>query len=98
MKSPFPGLDPYLEERWGDVHQSLVTYAADQLGASLPDDLRARMEERISLIFKTMIFDLSGAFRRATKSVPLCPNLSKPMGSRSLSRWCFSWKTNPLPR
>src|SRR5580765_506143 len=25
MKSPFPGMDPYLEARWGDVHQSLIT-------------------------------------------------------------------------
>lgn len=23
MNSPFPGMDPYLEERWRDVHQSL---------------------------------------------------------------------------
>src|SRR6266581_1902665 len=47
MKSPFPGLDPYLEARWGDVHQRLITYAADQVGAQLPDDLRARIEERV---------------------------------------------------
>lgn len=47
MKSPFPGMDPYLEARWGDVHQRLITYAADQLGAQLPADLRARVEERV---------------------------------------------------
>lgn len=47
MKSPFPGMDPYLEARWGDVHQRLITYAADQLGARLPPDLRARVEERV---------------------------------------------------
>ena len=41
MKSPFPGMDPYLERHWGDVHQALVTYIRDQLQASLPDDLRA---------------------------------------------------------
>src|SRR2546426_9756204 len=47
MKSPFPGMDPYLEARWGDVHQRLITYAADQLGLQLPSDLRARVEERV---------------------------------------------------
>jgi Protein of unknown function (DUF4058) len=47
MKSPFPGMDPYLERHWGDVHQSLVTYIRDQLQPSLPADLRARMQERV---------------------------------------------------
>ena len=47
MKSPFPGMDPYLEARWGDVHQRLITYAADQLALQLPADLRARVEERV---------------------------------------------------
>ena len=47
MKSPFPGMDPYLEARWGDVHQRWITYAADQLGPQLPADLRARVEERV---------------------------------------------------
>lgn len=40
-------MDPYLEARWGDVHQRLITYAADQLGSQLPPDLRARVEERV---------------------------------------------------
>jgi hypothetical protein len=40
-------MDPYLEARWGDVHQSLITYARDALQRSLPDDLRARIEERV---------------------------------------------------
>jgi hypothetical protein len=47
VKSPFPGLDPYLEARWSGVHQRLITYAADQLAGQLPEDLRARMEERV---------------------------------------------------
>ena len=47
MKSPFPGMDPYLERHWGDVHQALVTYIRDHLQASLPGDLRARMQERV---------------------------------------------------
>jgi hypothetical protein len=50
MKSPFPGMDPYLEEHWGDVHTSLMTYARDQLQPHLvPKGLRARLEERVFL-------------------------------------------------
>lgn len=47
MASPFPGMDPYLERFWRDVHARLIIYAADQLQGNLPSDLRARVEERI---------------------------------------------------
>jgi hypothetical protein len=47
MKSPFPGMDPYLEQHWRDVHAGLVIYARDQLQPELPDTLRARVEERV---------------------------------------------------
>ncbi|MDB5301257.1 MAG: hypothetical protein JWO87_2920 [Phycisphaerales bacterium] len=46
-RNPFPGMNPYLEQRWGDVHAALVTYARDRLQEALPDDLRARMQERV---------------------------------------------------
>ena len=49
MKSPFPGMDPYLQQHWRDVHTSLVVYARDQLQSSLPRDLVARAEERVYL-------------------------------------------------
>ena len=45
MKSPFPGMDPYLEWYWGDVHTRLTTYASNQLAAQLPSDLRVRIEK-----------------------------------------------------
>ncbi len=47
MASPFPGMDPYLEQFWRDVHASLIIYARDQLQGKLPGDLRARVEERV---------------------------------------------------
>jgi hypothetical protein len=47
MPSPFPGMDPYLESHWGDVHGRLIVYASDQLRGFLPPDLRARIEERV---------------------------------------------------
>ena len=49
MKSPFPGMDPYLERHWGDVHATLMVYARNQLNAQLPDDLQARVEESLSV-------------------------------------------------
>src|SRR5437868_1785260 len=47
MKSPFPGMDPYLEQHWRDVHASLIIYARDQLQPQLPGKLVARVEERL---------------------------------------------------
>jgi hypothetical protein len=48
-KNPFPGMNPYLERHWGDIHARLVLYACDQLNEQLPDPLRARVEERVYL-------------------------------------------------
>ncbi len=45
--SPFPGMDPYLERYWRDVHSRLVVYICDSLQESLPPPLRARVEERV---------------------------------------------------
>jgi hypothetical protein len=47
MASPFPGMDPYLEQHWGDVHHRFITYACDHLQPQLPSGLRARVEERV---------------------------------------------------
>ncbi len=47
VKSPFPGMDPYLERHWRDVHHSLCTYAKDVLQPQVTPALRARVEERL---------------------------------------------------
>ena len=47
MKSPFPGVDPYLEQHWGDVHTRLMVYISDQIADQLPSDLQARVEESV---------------------------------------------------
>lgn len=49
MASPFPGMDPYLEAHWRDVHARLVIYASDALQGMLPSGLRARVEESVLL-------------------------------------------------
>ncbi len=47
MDSPFPGMDPYLEARWSDVHVRMIAYIGEALQPRLPADLRARSEERV---------------------------------------------------
>lgn len=49
MPSPFPGMDPYLEAHWRDVHARLIIYTCDALQGVLPGSLRARVEERVLL-------------------------------------------------
>ncbi len=49
MKSPFPGMDPYLEDHWRDVHPRVMTYICDQIQDQLPFDLVARVEESVSV-------------------------------------------------
>ncbi len=52
MPSPFPGMDPYLEEsrRWPDVHQSLITYIRDALQPAVRPHYHARMGERVYIM------------------------------------------------
>ena len=49
MPSPFPGLDPYLEAHWRDVHTRLMVYAVDAIQEQLPGDLFARVEEGVEI-------------------------------------------------
>ncbi|MFO7903379.1 MAG: DUF4058 family protein [Planctomycetota bacterium] len=50
MKSPFPGMDPWLEQHWRSVHHRLVTYAGDQLQRELPRRFRVEVEERVFVL------------------------------------------------
>jgi hypothetical protein len=45
--NPFPGMNPYLERHWRDVHASLIVYMREALQSQLPDGLVARIEERV---------------------------------------------------
>jgi hypothetical protein len=49
LKSPFPGMNPYLEAHWGDIHTRLMVYSANQLNAQLPPDLQTQIEEGVSV-------------------------------------------------
>ncbi|MEZ6060008.1 MAG: DUF4058 family protein [Planctomycetaceae bacterium] len=47
--SPFPGMDPFLEDVWPEVHASLIVYARNQINDQLPGDLRAKIERTLSV-------------------------------------------------
>lgn len=47
MKSPFPGMDPYLEWRWLDLHPALVVTSRRAIQRQLGSDLVASIEERL---------------------------------------------------
>lgn len=49
MPSPFPGMDPYLEEPglWPDVHHRLISAASDLLTALVRPKYFVRIEERV---------------------------------------------------
>jgi Protein of unknown function (DUF4058) len=51
MPSPFPGMDPYLEnpEIFPDVHDSLITYLRESIQASLPAPYVAVLGRRLSI-------------------------------------------------
>lgn len=48
--NPLPGMNPWLEAYWGDVHTSMTTYARDVIQKQLPDSLQARVEEYLSVL------------------------------------------------
>src|SRR4051794_16721898 len=52
MRSPFPGMDPYLEDqgRWADFHSGIITYCRDALSERLPDDYVAQMGEEVRVV------------------------------------------------
>jgi hypothetical protein len=47
--NPFPGMNPFLERYWSDVHTKLIAYIPDAIAEDLPPDLNARSEERVTM-------------------------------------------------
>src|SRR5437763_11345453 len=52
MASPFPGMDPYLEDPafWSDFHRSFITYCRNAVLERLPDGYDARIDEKIRVV------------------------------------------------
>src|SRR3954453_18093484 len=49
MKSPFPGMDPFIEARhlWGDFHDNLIVDIQRAIQRQLPDRYVARISDRV---------------------------------------------------
>ena len=52
MPSPFPGMDPYLEDpaRWPGFHHPFITFTASALNADLPEQYVAECGERLYVV------------------------------------------------
>ena len=63
MPSPFPGMDPWLEDpgRWQHVHNALAGEICKLLNRTLPGGFKARLEERTEL--EVVAFDGDGLDR-----------------------------------
>jgi len=48
-KNPFPGMNPYMEQTWPDVHLRMIGQILDALGLELPDDLMAKGELQVDV-------------------------------------------------
>jgi hypothetical protein len=96
MKSPFPGMDPYLESRWGDVHSRMAVLASNQLRPQLPADLRARVHEELVVEGPD-----DGRVRRISPDVgvlerPWEPSSSvTPSGAAVADRLIVTWDQDP---
>src|SRR5207248_4065540 len=49
-RNPFPGMNPFFEQRWRGAHTALIMYLRDALQERLPPDLIAGPEEEASAI------------------------------------------------
>lgn len=54
MPSPFPGMDPYLEQSgaWSDFHSTFINYLRNTINDRLPGAYDARIQERVTVIEK----------------------------------------------
>lgn len=46
---PFPGLNPYFEQRWFEVHPSMIVYARNQMQRQLPHGLHVSIEHGMTI-------------------------------------------------
>lgn len=80
IRSPFPGMDPYLERRWLDLHPRLIVNASKVIQRQLGGDLVASIEERI------VVEDTIGYSRRIgpdVRVVEIRRPAPTPAGSRA---------------
>ncbi|MEO0413663.1 MAG: DUF4058 family protein [Verrucomicrobiota bacterium] len=49
MRSPFPGLDPYLEQFWSNVDTRVMTYICDSIQSQIGGGLWVHLEEMVTV-------------------------------------------------
>src|SRR3954464_2129043 len=49
QRNPFPGMNPFLQTYWRDVHLKLIASMGTALSEELPPDLVARAEEEVAV-------------------------------------------------
>jgi hypothetical protein len=47
--NPFPGMNPFMEQRWRDVRVRLIGFSLEALGSELPDNYTAIGEEHVNV-------------------------------------------------
>jgi len=79
MRSPFPGVDPFIEAtgRWVGFHNVLIAHCSELLNASLPENYAALVDERVELV------DLSQDSNRRSKRPDVA--VVRDLGSASAS-------------
>jgi hypothetical protein len=77
MKSPFPGMDPYVEDRglWADFHSKLLGEIERTLAAALPERYFIQSGERAYVV-------LAGTDQKETKSIYPDVGIETPAGRR----------------
>lgn len=85
MKTPFPGMDPWLEHPslWPDVHNSLIAAIRDELSPRIAPDFVARLEQRTYILQQDNLIFFGGGLMWAV-ATGLSPQLlaseAKPIG------------------
>lgn len=76
MTSPFPGMNPYLEAYWSNVHVLMIVALTAQLKRVLPAGLAARPEEQVLL--ETLEYEPRPTYRPDVSVVELPAPESPP--------------------
>jgi hypothetical protein len=72
-RNPFPGMNPFFEQRWRDAHTTLITYSRDALQEHLPPDLVAVTEEEVVATRSHWIS--SAALFKSNSAAHGCPDI-----------------------
>jgi Protein of unknown function (DUF4058) len=93
MPSPFPGMDPYLEdpEIFPDFHDRFITYVRENLQESLPVPYFAAIGRRLWIEVSRCSIDPNVEVRRAIRSSQACG----PFDYHALVRGFDDVETNP---